>query len=72
MEKLARKDISEKNLVEENIKIDAKLVIDKPKISINDLNSNLIYELKIISIEKANEIRLSMNKSPLSNGEVYE
>lgn len=33
---------------------------------------NLIYELKIISIEKANEIRLSMNKSPLSNGEVYE
>ena len=32
-----KKDISEKNLVEENIKIDAKLVIDKPKISINDL-----------------------------------
>lgn len=32
-----KKDISEKNLIDENIKVDAKLLIDKPKISINDL-----------------------------------
>lgn len=32
-----KNDISEKNLIEEDIKVDAKLLIDKPKISINDL-----------------------------------
>lgn len=32
-----KKDISEKNLIEEDIKVDGKLLIDKPKISINDL-----------------------------------
>ncbi|WP_296644816.1 VanW family protein [Romboutsia sp. 13368] len=39
-----KKDISENNIIDENIKVDAKLVIDRPKIAMNDLK-NVNYKI---------------------------